>query len=119
MRNRLQVSFTAEGAIAIAAALLIVIAVLGAYRFETAGPVHKSESFFARIFMFLRGPRSFPVTVVPQPVLTDPQISGQIDRPPKALSFSMESHAMRNRLQFSFWGLHLVADGSVIRGHQR
>jgi hypothetical protein len=23
----------------------------------------------------------------------------------------MESHAMRNRLQFSFWGLHLIADG--------
>jgi hypothetical protein len=108
MHNRLQVSFTTvEGAIAIAAALLIVIA------------VDKSESFFARISMFLRGPRSFPVTVVPRPVLTDPQISGQMDRPPKALSFSMESHAMHNRLQFSFWGLHPVADGSVIRGHQQ
>jgi hypothetical protein len=104
MRNRLQVSFTAEGAIAIAAALLIVIA------------VDKSESFFARISMFLRGPRSFPVTVVPRPVLTERQIGGQIDRPPKALNFSMESHAMRNRLQFGFWGMHLVARFSQIEG---
>jgi hypothetical protein len=107
MHNRLQVSFTAEGAIAIAAALVIVIA------------VDKSESFFARISMFPRGLRSFPATVVPRPVLTDPQIGGQIDCPPKALSISMESHAMRNRFQFGFWGLHPVADGSVIRGHQQ
>jgi hypothetical protein len=25
----------------------------------------------------------------------------------------MESHAMRNRLQVRFWGLHLTADGIV------
>jgi hypothetical protein len=31
--------------------------------------------------------------------------------PSKALVFSMESLAMRNRLQVSFWGLHLSADG--------
>ncbi len=27
--------------------------------------------------------------------------------------FQMESHAMRNRLQVSFWGLHLTAEGIV------
>jgi hypothetical protein len=27
--------------------------------------------------------------------------------------FSMESHAMRNRLRVSFWGLHLTAEGIV------
>ena len=27
--------------------------------------------------------------------------------------FSMESHAMHNRLQVSFWGLHLTAEGIV------
>jgi hypothetical protein len=89
-------------------------------RFATAGLVDKSESFFARIPMLPRGSRSFPVTVVPRPVLTDPPIGGQIDCPPKALSvFQMESHAMRNRLQASFCGLHLVANRSVIRGHQQ
>jgi hypothetical protein len=31
--------------------------------------------------------------------------------PSRALVFSMESLAMRNRLQVSFWGLHLSADG--------
>jgi hypothetical protein len=28
-------------------------------------------------------------------------------------SFSMESHAMRNRLEVRFWGLHLNAEGIV------
>jgi hypothetical protein len=52
--------------------------------------------------------------MVANSLLTDPQIGGQIDCPPKALSFfRMESHAMRNRLQVSFWGLHLAADGIV------
>jgi hypothetical protein len=34
-----------------------------------------------------------------------------ITDPFKALILSMESLAMRNRLQVSFWGLHLSADG--------
>jgi len=41
------------------------------------------------------------------------QIGRQIDRPRKALDVSMESLVMRNRLQVSFWGLHLAADGIV------
>jgi hypothetical protein len=43
--------------------------------------------------------------------LTAPPFRAPITHPPKALSFSMESLAMRNRLQVSFWGLHLSADG--------
>jgi hypothetical protein len=49
--------------------------------------------------------------------LTAKKIGAQIKRPPKALRFfSMESHAMRNRLQVSFWGLHLTAEGIVAIG---
>ena len=52
--------------------------------------------------------------MVAHSLLTDPQIGGQIDCPPKALSFfQMESDAMRNRLQVSFWGLHLAAEGVI------
>jgi hypothetical protein len=46
--------------------------------------------------------------------LTAIQIRKQIHGPPKALMFfQMESHVMRNRLQVSFWGLHLTAEGIV------
>jgi hypothetical protein len=46
--------------------------------------------------------------------LTAIQIGKQMHRPPKALMFfSTESHVMRNRLQVSFWGLHLTAEGIV------
>jgi hypothetical protein len=44
---------------------------------------------------------------------TDRQIGRQINHPPKVLVVSMESLVMRNRLQVSFWGLHLTAEGIV------
>jgi hypothetical protein len=47
-------------------------------------------------------------------LLTAYQICTQINRPPKALMFfQMESRVMRNRLQVSFWGMHLTAEGIV------
>jgi hypothetical protein len=45
---------------------------------------------------------------------TDPEIGRQIHRPPKALTFSMESRVMRNVLQVDFLGLlHINAEGIV------
>jgi hypothetical protein len=43
--------------------------------------------------------------------LTAPPFGAPINRPLKGSRFSMESPAMRNRLQVSFWGLHLSAEG--------
>jgi hypothetical protein len=43
--------------------------------------------------------------------LTAKQISASDKSSPEGSRFSMESLAMRNRLQVSFWGVHVNADG--------
>jgi len=94
MRNRLQFSFwgmrlNAEGVIAIAAAPVIVLAVLtgGVQVLKIEDPVDKSDNFFARISVFPMGSRSFPVSAVSQPILTEGQTDGQIDCPPEGSQF--------------------------------
>lgn len=45
--------------------------------------------------------------------LTQVQIDAQINWPKALILSQMESCLMRDRLQVSFWGLHLTADGVV------
>ena len=55
--------------------------------FEIEDPVDKSDNFFARISVFPMGSRSFPVSAVSQPILTEGQTDGQIDCPPEGSQF--------------------------------
>ena len=63
--------------------------------------------------MFLRALRSFSMTAYPWDILARKQIGAQMNRPPKALRGSMESHACAIDFRSVFWGLRFDADGIV------